>query len=83
MSYPTITLTSEVTIQPPVYTDTLQVKQILEIPSEKTVRAEIIKSEAPYFAEWIVVWEGDAYDAIGQWTDTDLETAIKSYYAVA
>ena len=83
MTYPAITLTSEVTIQPPVYTDTLRVKQVLEIPAEKTVRAEVIKSEAPYFAEWIIVWSGDAFDAIGQWTDSDLEAAIKAHYAVA
>jgi len=83
MTYPKITLTSEVTIQPPVYTDTLIVKQVLDIPAEKTVRCEVIKSEAPYFAEWIVVWAGEAYDAAGQWTDDDLEAAIKAYYAVA
>ena len=56
---------------------------MLENPSEKTVRVEIIKSESPYFAEWIVVWEGDAYDAIGQWTDAELVTAIKNHYSVA
>jgi hypothetical protein len=25
----------------------------------------------------IVLWTGDAYDAIGQWTDTDVELRIK------
>lgn len=83
MTYPKINLTSEVTIQPPVYTDTLIVKQVLDIPGEKTVRAEVIKSEAPYFAEWIIVWSGTEYDAAGQWTDSDLEAAIKAHYAVA
>lgn len=81
MTYPSIALTSEVTIQPPVYTSTLRVKQVLEIPGEKIVRAEIVKSELPYFAEWIVVWEGDAFDAIGQWTDSDLEAAVRLHYA--
>ena len=83
MTYPSIALTSEVTIQPPVYTSTLRVKQVLEIPGEKIVRAEIVKSELPYFAEWIVVWEGDAFVAIGQWTDSDLEAAVRLHYATA
>lgn len=81
MTYPTIELTSQVTIQPPVYTDTLRIKQVLEIPGEKTVRAEVVKNELPYFAEWITVWEGEAFDAIGQWTDSDLEQAVRLHYA--
>jgi hypothetical protein len=82
-TYPVIKLTSSVTIQPPVYTDTLIVKQVLENPGEKTVRAEIIKSESPYFSEWIVVWSGEEYDQIGQWTDDDLVASICAYYNVA
>lgn len=28
----------------------------------------------------IVLWEGDAYDAIGQWTDTDVQARIFELY---
>jgi hypothetical protein len=28
----------------------------------------------------IVLWEGAAYDAIGQWTDTDVANRIKEIY---
>lgn len=28
----------------------------------------------------IVLWKGDAYDAIGQWTDTDVTNRIKELY---
>jgi hypothetical protein len=32
------------------------------------------------FPGQIVLWEGDAYDAIGQWTDADVATRIKEIY---
>lgn len=78
--YPEIKLNKEVTIQPPVYTDTIKVLEILENPIEKTVRVKVLKSQEYYFYEWITVWEGPSYDAIGQWTDTDLIQAITQYY---
>ena len=78
--YPTIQLSTEVTIQPPVYTDTIKVLEILENPVEKTVRVKVLKSETYYFHEWVLWWEGETYDAIGQWTDTDLIQAITNYY---
>jgi hypothetical protein len=28
----------------------------------------------------VVLWEGDAYDAIGQWTDLDVTARIKEIY---
>jgi hypothetical protein len=27
----------------------------------------------------IVLWEGDAYDTIGQWTDVDVQNKIKNF----
>ena len=52
--YPTIQLSTEVTIQPPVYTDTIKVLEILENPVEKTVRVKVLKSETYYFHEWVL-----------------------------
>ena len=31
----------------------------------------------------VVLWEGDAYDTIGQWTDTDVTARIKEIYNLA
>lgn len=78
--YPIIELNSEVTIQPPVYTDKIKVLEIIEQPLEKIVRVKVLKSEEHLFYEWITVWEGNSYDQIGQWTDDDLVNAIIQHY---
>ena len=55
--------------------DKIDVLQLVDIPSSKMVLA--ITREVGR----ITLWEGDAYDNIGQWTDTDVINRIQQMYA--
>ena len=48
----------------------VNVEEVTDNPDRKIVRA--------FTAEvgLLVLWEGDSYDAIGQWTDSDVITRI-------
>ena len=52
----------------------LTIDEIVDNNSRKEVRA--------YTAELgiLVLWSGDAYDAIGQWTDDDVVNRVKELY---
>ena len=54
---------------------TLTVNRIVDLPKQKVVRCFIEELEDP-----IVLWKGDAYDAIGQWTDTDVAERLIEIY---
>ena len=54
---------------------TLTVNRIVDLPKQKVVRCFIEELEEP-----IVLWKGDAYDAIGQWTDTDVTNRLNELY---
>jgi hypothetical protein len=50
----------------------ITVNQVTDLPEVK--RVEAITNELGL----VVLWEGEAYDAIGQWTDTDVINKLKS-----
>lgn len=50
---------------------TIEITSILDNPTKKTVTAFIVGK--PYN---VILWEGAAYDAIGQWTDIDVRARI-------
>lgn len=50
----------------------ITVLELKDLPEQKKVEA--ITKEIGV----IVLWEGEAYDAIGQWTDTDVINKLKS-----
>ena len=56
---------------------TLTIERVVEFPKEKIVKA--------FFKELpnnpIVIWEGASYDAIGQWTDSDLQARVLEIFA--
>jgi hypothetical protein len=52
----------------------IKIKQILDDSANKKVIAFTDKLGK------VVLWEGAAYDAIGQWTDTDVEARILELY---
>jgi hypothetical protein len=54
---------------------TLTVSRIVDLPKKKMVRAFVEELDEP-----VVLWEGDAYDTIGQWTDSDVTARIKEIY---
>jgi hypothetical protein len=53
----------------------INVNTIIEFYNLKTVMALTMDFGS------INLWEGDAYDAIGQWTDTDVVNRIKELYS--
>ena len=54
--------------------DKITVLDITDSPNNKTVTATTMELGR------ITLWEGTAYDAIGQWTDTDVEARINEIY---
>ena len=54
---------------------TLTVNRVVDLPKQKMVRCFIEELE-----EAIVLWEGAAYDAAGQWTDADVEARLTQLY---
>lgn len=52
----------------------ITVLDIVDSPNFKTVIAVTIELGR------ITLWEGDAYDTIGQWTDTDVVNRILEMY---
>lgn len=53
----------------------LTVKRLVDKPEKKTVVA-IVKEQKGKIA----LWEGAAYDAIGQWTDSDVVARLNELY---
>ena len=55
---------------------TLTVALIVDLPNKKVVRAFVEELDEP-----VVLWEGAAYDAIGQWTDSNVEARLTELYS--
>ena len=53
----------------------LTITRLVDFPQMKKVYAETIKIGR------ITLWEEEAYDAIGQWTDTDVMNRLNELYA--
>jgi len=70
----TLTQPKEVIVTPEkkITLSTLTIERMVDLPNEKIVRVFI--REIP---EALVLWEGDAYDTIGQWTDANVKARIK------
>ena len=66
-----ITLQTPVTVTPAVVVAELTIDRIIDTPSRKEVVAFIREIPRP-----IKLWEGAAYDAIGDWTQAQAEARI-------
>lgn len=72
-----LTTPAEVIAQPQILKtiSSITVHSIMDMSSfEKTVTAHTSEFGS------ILLWEGAAYDAIGQWTDSDVIARIKEIY---
>lgn len=76
MAYPIINLTGSLEIQQAANTNQLEILQAVDDPIGKTVKTLVKISANPYAHNWYTVWQGDAYDAAGQWTDEELAQAV-------
>ncbi len=76
-----VDLTQERTIivQPAqtVQKTTLTIDRIIDNYSEQKAVAWITELREP-----VVLWEGDAYTAIGQWTDSDVQARILELFDI-
>jgi len=54
----------------------LTVARVVDLPKQKVVRCFCEELE-----EAIILWEGAAYDAIGQWSDSDVQNRLVELYA--
>lgn len=55
--------------------ETLTVVRVVDLPQQKMVRCFLEEIDEP-----VVLWEGDSYDAIGQWTDTDVAERLAEIF---
>jgi hypothetical protein len=55
----------------------LTVNRVVDIPSQKVVKCFCEEINEP-----ITLWEGSAYDTIGQWTDSDVQARLTDLYTV-
>lgn len=55
---------------------TLTLSRVVDLPKKKMVRAFVEEIDGP-----ITLWEGDAYDTIGQWTDADVQAKLTQLYS--
>lgn len=53
----------------------ITITELVDLPNRKMVVAKTSEIGT------IVLWKGNDYDAIGQWTDTDVVTRINELYA--
>ena len=56
--------------------DSIVVNQITDFPDQKLVIANINSINFN-----VTLWEGDAYDAIGEWTNADVERRLTELYS--
>ncbi len=56
--------------------DSLTVIRVVDLPKQKVVRCFVEELDEP-----VVLWEGSAYDAAGQWTDADVITRLTALYS--
>lgn len=54
----------------------ITVTRVVDLPKQKIVRCFCEELD-----EAIILWEGDSYDAIGQWTDDDVLNRIVELYS--
>lgn len=73
------TLTNALVIQELVTSNTYEILDYRNDIRNKQVGANIKTCDAPYKQEWVIVWEGEEYDALAAgWGQTELEAKITS-----
>jgi len=57
--------------------DGFTVVRVVDLRQEKIVRCLVQELGGP-----TILWEGEEYDAIGQWTDTDVDNRLLEIYNI-
>ena len=53
----------------------LTVSRVVDLPKQKVVRCFCEELDEP-----VILWQGAAYDSIGQWSDTDVTNRLTELY---
>ena len=75
-----IKLTTPVIVQEEISSNQVSVDCYTDNPNTKTVQVNILigkNSAGDAVYKLLILWEGEEYDTIGQWTETDAENRIK------
>lgn len=72
-----INLDKTIYAQQPIQTDVVYYETIVDNSSLKVVTTEVTLNQYPLISKSLILWEGESYDAIGQWTDEQAEQRIK------
>ena len=75
--YPIIELPYTILLSSPITGNTFKILNATDDPNGKTVNA-LVQVGPEGSNNWFYVWSGDTYDAIGNWTDTELAEEIKN-----
>lgn len=54
----------------------LTVQRMVDLPAKKEVRVFVKELKEP-----VVLWSGEAYDEVGQWTDADVEAKLLELFS--
>lgn len=76
----TINLSKEIYAQDPVMTSEVTYDSVVDNSSVKMVVTEItmkVNPDGTKIIKPLVLWEGEDYNKIGQWTDIEVEARIK------
>lgn len=76
----TINLSKEIYAQDPVMTSEVSYDSVVDNSSVKMVVTEItmkVNPDGTKIIKPLVLWEGEDYNKIGQWTDVEVEARIK------
>jgi hypothetical protein len=55
---------------------TLTINRVVDLPEEKIVRCFLKEINTA-----IILWEGDDYDAAGQWSDADVQARLTAIFS--
>jgi len=58
----------------------MKILEMIDNPVDKKVIVRLKGVGNFRFNKYVTLWEGAEYDAIGQWTDTDVANKVKEIY---
>jgi len=72
----TLSQPKEIITQKAEFIQELTIERTVDLPNQKIVRCFVAELN-----DAIVLWQGQDYDDIGQWTDTDVELRLKELFS--
>lgn len=80
-----IITTSPVVVTRAVTTTRIEIFSVVDFAAEKRITAQVLfytNTDTYIDQTELVLWSGDAYDTIGQWTDQDVIDRVEELLAI-